>query len=79
MRRNRSGRLTAVSLAFVARTGEWKKPEDRNALERSAPRVVTGLYSRYDGIGCFDDRRSHLFVVAATGGEAETAHRRGLG
>jgi dipeptidyl aminopeptidase/acylaminoacyl peptidase len=56
-------------LAFVSRTGEWKKHEDRSALERSAPRVVTGLYSRYDGVGWFDVRRSHLFVVAAKGGE----------
>jgi dipeptidyl aminopeptidase/acylaminoacyl peptidase len=56
-------------LAFVARTGEWKKPEDRSAVERSAPRVVTGLYHRYDGVGSFDDRRSHLFVVAVEGGE----------
>jgi Tol biopolymer transport system component len=58
-----------TELAFVARTGEWKKPEDRNALERSAPRVVTGLYSRYDGVGWFDVRRSHLFVMAVEGGE----------
>jgi dipeptidyl aminopeptidase/acylaminoacyl peptidase len=56
-------------LAFVAKTGEWKKPEDRSALERSAPRVVTGLYSHYDGTGWFDDRRSHLFVVARDGGK----------
>jgi len=58
-----------TELAFVARTGEWKKPEDRDALERSAPRVVTGLYSRYDGVGWFDARRSHLFVVPVQGGE----------
>jgi dipeptidyl aminopeptidase/acylaminoacyl peptidase len=56
-------------LAFVAKTGEWKKPEDRTAVERSAPRVVTGLYSHYDGIGWFDERRSHLFVVAREGGK----------
>ncbi len=56
-------------IAFVTRTGEWKKPEDRSALERSAPRVVEGLYFRFDGIGWFDIRRSHLFVVAVEGGE----------
>jgi len=56
-------------LAFVARTGEWTKPEDRSAVERSAPRVVTGLYYRFDGIGWFDDRRTHLFVVNASGGD----------
>lgn len=58
-----------TQLAFVARTGEWKKPEDRSAVERSAPRVVTGLYHRYDGVGSFDDRRGHIFVVALEGGE----------
>jgi dipeptidyl aminopeptidase/acylaminoacyl peptidase len=56
-------------LAFVAPTGAWKKPDDRSALERSAPRLVTGIYSRYDGIGWLDDRRSHLFVVVLAGGE----------
>jgi len=56
-------------LAFVARTGEWKKPEDRDALERSTPRVVTGIYSRFDGVGWFDVRRSHLFVISVEGGE----------
>ncbi len=58
-------------IAFVARTGEWKKPEDRSAVERSAPRVVTGLYSRYDGIGWFDIRRSHLFVIGTEGGDVK--------
>ena len=68
-----------TELAFVARTGEWKKHEDRNALERSAPRVITGLYSRYDGVGWFDVRRSHLFVVAAEGGEPRQITDGGLG
>jgi len=58
-------------LAYVARTGDWKKPEDRSAIERSAPRIVTGLFSRFDGLGWRDDRRSHVFVVAATGGKPE--------
>lgn len=56
-------------LAFVAKTGEWKKPEDRSPVERSAPRIVTGLYHRYDGLGAFDDRRAHLFVIGVDGGE----------
>ncbi|MGO9558532.1 MAG: S9 family peptidase [Acidimicrobiales bacterium] len=62
--------LDGRRLAFVARTGEWKKPEDRSAVERSAPRVVTGLYHRYDGLGSFDARRTHLFVIGVDGGEA---------
>jgi dipeptidyl aminopeptidase/acylaminoacyl peptidase len=56
-------------IAFVAKTGDWKKPEDRSAVERAAPNVVTGLYYRFDGIGWFDNRRSHLFVVSVTGGD----------
>ena len=58
-------------LAFVSKTGDWKKPEDRNALEKNAPRVITGLYSRYDGTGWFDARRSHLFVIGVDGGEPQ--------
>jgi dipeptidyl aminopeptidase/acylaminoacyl peptidase len=58
-------------LAYVARTGEWKKPDDRSAVERSAPRVITGLYNRFDGIGWRDDRRSHIFTVARDGGRPE--------
>ncbi|MST33438.1 hypothetical protein GHK86_12000, partial [Acidimicrobiaceae bacterium USS-CC1] len=57
-------------LAYVARTGEWKAPEERSAVERNAPRVVTGLHHRFDGIGYLDERRSHLFVVRVDGGEA---------
>ncbi len=57
-------------LAFVARTGDWKPMDERSAIERSAPRVVSGLRSRFDSIGWFDDRRSHIFVVAVEGGKA---------
>ncbi|HTX00617.1 MAG TPA: S9 family peptidase [Acidimicrobiales bacterium] len=57
-------------LAFVARTGDWKDPEDQTAVERAAPRVVTGMRSRFDGIGWFDSRRSHVFVVPRDGGDA---------
>ncbi len=55
-------------IAYVGRTGDWKKPEERSPIEKAAPRVVTGLHSRFDGVGWFDSRRSHLFVVAAAGG-----------
>jgi len=56
-------------LAFVSKTGDWKKPEDRSALEKTAPRVISDLRPRYDSIGWFDDRRSHLFIVGVEGGE----------
>ncbi|HLH47283.1 MAG TPA: S9 family peptidase, partial [Acidimicrobiales bacterium] len=58
-------------LAYVARTGEWTEPSERSAVERSAPRVVRGLRYRFDGIGWFDERRSHLFVVDAERDGAE--------
>jgi dipeptidyl aminopeptidase/acylaminoacyl peptidase len=58
-------------LAFVAKTGDWKKPEDRSALEKNAPRVITGLYYRYDGAGWSDARQSHLFVIGVEGGEPQ--------
>jgi dipeptidyl aminopeptidase/acylaminoacyl peptidase len=56
-------------IAYAARTGDWKKPDDRSAQERSAPRVITGLHNRFDSVGWFDERRSHIFVVPAAGGE----------
>jgi dipeptidyl aminopeptidase/acylaminoacyl peptidase len=57
-------------VAFVASVGSGKKPGERSAIERAAPRVVTGLFNRYDALGWFDDRRAHLFVIDAAGGPA---------
>jgi dipeptidyl aminopeptidase/acylaminoacyl peptidase len=56
-------------LAYVARTGAWTGPDDRTAIERAAPTVITELYNRFDGIGRFDERRGHLFVVDLAGGD----------
>lgn len=50
-------------LAYTARTGEWKRPSERTAVERSAPKVISDLYNRYDNMGRFDGRRRHVFVV----------------
>jgi dipeptidyl aminopeptidase/acylaminoacyl peptidase len=67
--------VTAVSwspdgarLAYVARTGAWKEPGDRTAVENAGPRMVTGLRSRFDSVGWFDARRSHVFVIPVAGG-----------
>jgi dipeptidyl aminopeptidase/acylaminoacyl peptidase len=57
-------------LAYVARTGDWVEPDGRSAQQRSAPTVITDLYNRFDGIGRFDRRRGHVFVVDAEEGEA---------
>jgi dipeptidyl aminopeptidase/acylaminoacyl peptidase len=50
-------------IAYTARSGEWKPPADRSAIEKSAPLVLTDLYNRYDAVGWLDARRSHVWVV----------------
>lgn len=61
----------SARLAYVAPTGDWKKPDDRDAVEKSAPRVVTGMRNRFDGLGWLDDRRSHVFVVDIDGDDPQ--------
>lgn len=34
-------------------------------------KVITSAYYKFDGMGFIDDKRSHIFVVDASGGEAE--------
>jgi dipeptidyl aminopeptidase/acylaminoacyl peptidase len=61
------------TLAFCSRTreGEAEKPEkERTPAEKHAPRVVENLIFRLDGEGIFDERRSHLWLIPAAGGEA---------
>src|SRR5687767_1935428 len=41
-------------LAYVARTGEWKSPKNRTSAEKNAPRVITNLAHKLDGVGFFD-------------------------
>jgi len=50
-------------IAYAARTGEWKEPKERKGAEKSAPRVIRDLRYKLDGIGFFDERRMHIFVV----------------
>ncbi|MGH6792648.1 MAG: TolB family protein, partial [Methyloceanibacter sp.] len=50
-------------VAYMARTGDYKESKDRNAIEKSAPRVIRDLRYKLDGIGFFDQRRTHVFVV----------------
>ncbi len=59
-------------IAYVARTGDYKEGKERNAVEKNAPRVIRDLRYKLDGIGLFDQRRFHLFVVdIETGGERQ--------
>jgi len=56
-------------IVYVARTGAYKEPKERKGAERNAPRVIRDLRYRLDGIGYFDNRRMHLFVVDVESGE----------
>ena len=50
-------------LAYMARTGEYKETKERSPVEKSAPRVIRDLRYKLDGIGFFDQRRTHIFTV----------------
>src|SRR5205085_4089219 len=50
-------------IAYVAPTGDWTAPDQRTPIEKNAPRVVKDLRYRFDGLGWFDERLSHIFTV----------------
>ena len=57
-------------LALTSKVGGWKEPEDEKERGKSRPaRVITTLKYKYDGEGFTHDRRPHVFVVSAEGGE----------
>jgi dipeptidyl aminopeptidase/acylaminoacyl peptidase len=57
-------------LAFVARVGGWQEPEDETERQKSKPaRVISSLKYKQNGEGFVYDRRPHVFVVTAEGGE----------
>ncbi len=58
------------AIAFIARVGGWEEPEDPKEREKSKPaRVITTLKYKWNGEGFTYDRRPHVFVVDASGGE----------
>ncbi|HEY8171580.1 MAG TPA: hypothetical protein VIH21_00710, partial [Dehalococcoidia bacterium] len=61
----------AKHVAFVARTGDYKEPKERDATEKTAPRVIHDLRYRFDGIGYFDERRMHVFVAEVESRDAK--------
>ena len=65
-------------VAYMARTGEYKEPKERNPIEKSAPRVIRDLRYKLDGIGFFDERRTHIFVADIETAEVGADHRRRL-
>jgi dipeptidyl aminopeptidase/acylaminoacyl peptidase len=50
-------------VAYMARTGEYKETKERSPIEKSAPRVIRDLRYKLDGIGFFDERRTHIFTI----------------
>ncbi|HSF33425.1 MAG TPA: S9 family peptidase [Candidatus Tectomicrobia bacterium] len=57
-------------LALVARVGGWQEPTTEEERQKSKPvRVITTLKYKANGEGFIYDRRPHLFVVPADGGE----------
>ncbi len=58
-------------IAFVARVGAWKDPKERNPLEKAEPRVIVDLRYKLDGVGFFDNRRTHIFTTGVESNETK--------
>ncbi len=57
-------------LAFLTKTGGWEEPEDEAEKAKSKPaRVITTLKYKMNGEGFVYDRRPHIFIISAEGGE----------
>jgi dipeptidyl aminopeptidase/acylaminoacyl peptidase len=56
-------------VAYSARTGDYTEPKERQGTQRNAPRVLRDLRYKLDGVGFFDERRLHIFVVDVESGE----------
>jgi dipeptidyl aminopeptidase/acylaminoacyl peptidase len=60
----------STRLAFTARVGGWQEPADEAERRLSKPaRVITTMKYKFNGEGFIYDRRRHLFVVSADGGD----------
>jgi dipeptidyl aminopeptidase/acylaminoacyl peptidase len=64
-----------ATIVYVAQTGDWTPPAKRSPSEKNAPRVVRDLRYRFDGLGFFDERRSHVFTVAVESGRTRQVTR----
>ena len=58
-------------IAYVARVGAYKDPKERDQIEKAEPRVVRDLRYKLDGVGFFDNRRTHAFAIEVESGEAQ--------
>lgn len=60
---------SSKQMAYMARTGDYKESKERSPVEKSAPRVIRDLRYKLDGIGFFDERRTHIFTVDIDSGD----------
>lgn len=56
-------------IAYSARTGDYTESKERKGADKNAPRVITDLRYKLDGIGFFDERRMHIFVADVASGK----------
>lgn len=62
----------STRLAFISRVGGWQEPESEEERRKSKPaRVITTMKYKVNGEGFIYDRRPHIFVISADGGEAQ--------
>jgi dipeptidyl aminopeptidase/acylaminoacyl peptidase len=62
-----------ATIALTSRTsstGADKAEQEKTPVEKHAPRVIRDLVFRSDGIGIHDERREHIWLIPAEGGEA---------
>ncbi len=57
-------------IAYTARIGAYKDPKERSTHEKAEPRIIRDLRYKLDGVGFFDNRRTHLFVVDVESGDS---------
>ena len=55
-------------IAYSARMGDYTETKERKGTQRNAPRVLRDLRYKLDGVGFFDERRLHIFVVDVESG-----------
>ena len=56
-------------VAYMSRTGDYKESKERSPIEKAAPRVIRDLRYKLDGIGFFDERRTHIFTIDVESGD----------
>ena len=65
------GRRTARASRTSRARASTRSRRTASGAEKAAPRVIRNLRYRLDGIGYFDNRRTHIFVADVESGEAK--------